>query len=66
MKIILNGQEQNLADPQNLNQLIQQHIKDKRRVVAEVNGTIIKSTQWESLSIQEGDTVELISFVGGG
>ena len=66
MKIILNGQEKQLTTTQSLNQLIEQFGKQSNRVIAEVNGEIVKSQQWGSTSLKDGDKVELVSFVGGG
>jgi len=35
-------------------------------LVAEVNLEVIAQQDWESFEIKEGDTIELLSFVGGG
>ena len=66
MKIILNGKPQELGQNLHLKNLIDQFCKDTRHVIAEVNGTIVKSNQWEQKSLTDGDTIELINFVGGG
>jgi sulfur carrier protein len=66
MKITLNGQSRELAGNVTLQQLIEQSLKTSQRVIVEVNGTIIKNTQWNSLTLRDGDSVELVSFVGGG
>jgi len=66
MKVKLNGLEKIFADNQNLEQIIIQFCKDTQRVIAEVNGEIVKQPRWEETQIQEGDSVELVSFVGGG
>ena len=66
MKIILNGQEKQLTSTQSLNQLIEQFCKQNNRVIAELNGEIVKSQQWEKTSLNDGDKIELVSFVGGG
>lgn len=36
------------------------------RVVVECNGEIIKSEAWESVLLQVGDKLEIVTFVGGG
>ena len=66
MKIILNGQEKQLTTTQSLNQLIEQFCKQNNRVIAELNGEIVKSQQWANTSLQDGDKIELVGFVGGG
>jgi len=36
------------------------------RVVVELNGAIVKRPQWGETMLREGDTVEIVCFVGGG
>ena len=66
MKITLNGQIRELSDTPNLERIIGQFCKDKNPVIAELNGEIIKNPQWDTTIVNEGDTIELVSFVGGG
>ena len=66
MQITVNGKEKKVSVGLNLNQLINQVIQDKRRVIAEVNGEIVKNTLWEKIILKSGDTIELINLVGGG
>ena len=39
---------------------------DVKRVAVELNGEILPKTQYESTVLQDGDSVEIVSFVGGG
>ena len=66
MKITLNGQTKEIPSAIDLKTLIEQFCKNPRHVIAEYNGTVIKSDQWETRSILENDVLELITFVGGG
>lgn len=66
MKITLNGQEKQLDASPTLRQIIEQFCKQRTHVIAEINGEIIKSPQWEKTSLKDGDTIELVSLVGGG
>jgi len=66
MKITLNGQEKELAKTRDLKGLVDQFCKSTIHIIAEVNGEIIKNPQWGQTIIRDGDTVELINFVGGG
>ena len=66
MRILLNGKEKEFAQLKNLQDLVSQFCRDHRPVIAEVNGEIIKCPRWEKTSIKDGDSVELINFVGGG
>ena len=39
---------------------------DRRRIAVERNGEIVPKAQYSETVLQEGDTVEVVSFVGGG
>jgi len=66
MKITLNGNIQELTSSQDLKNLIGQSCPNTHHIIAEVNGSIIKQPQWSDTLIKDGDTIELLNFVGGG
>ena len=69
MKITINGQTKELPAANNLQDVISRFCKDERssnRIISEVNGHIVKSNQRQATPIKDGDTIELVSFVGGG
>ena len=66
MNITLNGKPKELLLTLDLKSIVEQFCKDKTPVIAELNGEIIKTPQWEETTLKEGDAVELVSFVGGG
>ncbi|MBE6890135.1 MAG: sulfur carrier protein ThiS [Ruminococcaceae bacterium] len=39
---------------------------DTKRVAVELNGDILPKAQYDSTVLQDGDSVEIVSFVGGG
>ncbi|MCI9546504.1 MAG: sulfur carrier protein ThiS [Lachnospiraceae bacterium] len=39
---------------------------DPRRIAVERNGEIIPKAQYSETTLEEGDCVEVVSFVGGG
>lgn len=39
---------------------------DSKRVAVEYNGDILPKSQYESTFLQDGDALEVVSFVGGG
>ncbi len=39
---------------------------DIKRIAVELNGDILPKAQYESILLQDGDSVEIVSFVGGG
>ena len=66
MNIIVNGEEKNVEEGITVSALIDLlGIKVKVMAVA-VNMEIVKKEDWESYTIQEGDKLELLHFVGGG
>ena len=66
IKIMLNGKKKELPTIPNLKTLISQTCNDPQYVIAELNGQIVKKQIWENTPISEGDTIELVSMVGGG
>ena len=39
---------------------------DPRRIAVERNGEIVPKSQYGEVVLQEGDCIEIVSFVGGG
>ena len=66
MRITINGQKKEIFQTQNLRDVVGQFASSPAVVIAEVNGTIIKKSQWGGIPVHDGDTIELVSFVGGG
>lgn len=66
MKIKLNGQDKEFENNEHLSSIVYQFCRDTKHVVAEVNGEIVKSANWQETSLKDGDSVELVNFVGGG
>lgn len=66
MEIILNGEKVNLEQSFSLNQLIDKYDMNRETVVVEVNGQLPEKSEYDSIYPKEGDTIELIRFVGGG
>ncbi len=65
MQIILNGEKTEAAGP-TLYEMIAEKGFTPDTVIAEVNLQLIKKENWRQTALNEGDTVELLSFVGGG
>ena len=66
MKVTINGTSKEFTNNLRLKDTILQFCKDSKHVIAELNGEIIKKARWEEVTLQDGDTVELVNFVGGG
>ncbi len=67
-KLKINGKEKNFSDkmPSCLSDLLEMLEVDSATVVAEVDGKIIERSNFKTAKIQEGQSIELIRFVGGG
>ncbi|WP_417914179.1 sulfur carrier protein ThiS [Candidatus Electronema sp. JM] len=65
MQITLNGEPVETA-ARTLRELIVSQGLEPDAIVAEVNFALIKREQWQQHVLKDGDSVELLSFVGGG
>jgi len=66
MRLFINGEEKNFADPLSLAQLIEQLGMKGDRVAVELNREIISRAQWPDTPLKNGDRLEIVHFVGGG
>jgi len=66
MSLIVNGQTKQLPSPAILAQLIKDICADDRHVIIEHNGQIVRRPDWNSTTVKPGDTIELVTLVGGG
>jgi sulfur carrier protein len=66
IKITINGKEKEFPRNILLQELIQEFYKPSTLAIAELNGEIIKKNRWNEVAIKHGDSLELVSFVGGG
>ena len=66
MRITLNGDPYDLGEPMTIGRLLQRLDIDPRRVAVEHNLAVVKRTAYASTTVQAGDTVEIVNFVGGG
>ncbi|MBQ8078369.1 MAG: sulfur carrier protein ThiS [Oscillospiraceae bacterium] len=54
------------ADGMTVSALLAQEQYDEKRVVVECNLEIVPKAQYAETILHDGDTVEIVSFVGGG
>lgn len=60
-----NGEELDLAGKTVAEYLSAAHY-DSRRIAVERNGEIVFKSQYEETILEDGDSLEVVSFVGGG
>ena len=61
----INGEEFNIAG-KTVAQYLATTNYDTKRIAVERNGEIVPKTQYENTVLCDGDSVEVVSFVGGG
>lgn len=65
MKIRVNGSEMDVKAT-TIAELLQELEINPQRVVVEVNLEIVKRDKFNDCKIKEGDSIEIVNFVGGG
>ena len=66
LQIIVNGEPRRLSGPATAADLLRHLGLDARTVVVELNRQIIRRPRLAETALADGDTVELVHFVGGG
>lgn len=64
--ITVNGVEQTAFVGKNVTDLLTHLVVDSEHVVVERNGVIVKREAYETITLEDQDEIEVISFVGGG
>lgn len=65
MQIKLNGEAIN-TESSNILELLKEYSIETKSVAVAVNLEIIKQEYWSSYKMQENDTIECLTFMGGG
>ena len=67
MRVIVNGKESDFVDDLTISGLLsERNVKMPDMVSVELNGQILKRTQFEEKTLNDGDKVEFLYFMGGG
>ena len=64
--IILNGESRKLDRKVDLDKLIDLFSLPRDRVAVELNKTVIRRSDWGQTMLNDGDSLEVVHFVGGG
>ena len=64
--ITVNGKPIQCTTPITLTELIQNQGLNPERIALELNGEIIKRSEFDTTFASDGDKVEMVHFVGGG
>ncbi len=66
MTLTINGKTREITGEASLQNAVAQLCKDPNLVVTELNGQIIDRARWAATPIAANDTLELVTFMGGG
>jgi sulfur carrier protein len=64
--IQVNGEPQEVKEDMSLSELVASLSLRAEQVAIELNQSVVRRAQWESIRLREGDKVEIVHFVGGG
>lgn len=66
MQVVVNGELRTLEENASLDALLEQLSLAPRRVAVEVNRELVPRADYPATELQEGDSIEIVTFVGGG
>lgn len=67
MKLVINGKPADINGSLTVVQLLaQKNVKISEMVSVELNGEILRRSDFEETALKDGDTVEFLYFMGGG
>ncbi len=66
LTLTVNGEPRRIPGPATVSSLLAHLDLDPRMVVVEVNREIVRRARHGEVPLRDGDTVELVHFVGGG
>lgn len=66
MQLTINGESKDVADGLNVAALLEQLGKDPVHCAVEVNRELCRRAKHAETSLADGDTIEIVTLVGGG
>jgi thiamine biosynthesis protein ThiS len=66
ISILLNGETRTVPEAIKLDDLLERFSLPKQRIAVELNKMVVRRTDWPSTSVNDGDRLEVVHFVGGG
>ena len=65
MTLTINGERREVTDGLTVSALVTQ-LGVRGRVAVELNGEVLRQAQHPEIALRDGDTLEVVTFVGGG
>jgi len=66
VEITLNGESKKIESEVTLDRLLDLFSLPRQRVAIELNRTVVRRNDWPETTVNEGDRIEIVHFVGGG
>jgi len=67
MNLVVNGKETNIPDGLTVSELlVEENVKMPQMVSVELNGQILKRSEFDQTVLKDDDKVEFLYFMGGG
>lgn len=66
MQLTINGHSKHFADSMTIEDMVKEVGADVTQIAVEQNRVIIPRSQFAATQLRDGDTIELVEFVGGG
>jgi thiamine biosynthesis protein ThiS len=66
MRLTINGKPETVENASTVAELLQHFDVPAVRVAVEVNRELVTRSQYDATALHDGDTVEIVTFVGGG
>lgn len=64
--ITINGKTLTLSAPKNLGAYLDENNYRRTYIAVEKNGEILPKSEYDTTYLNDGDKIEIVSFVGGG
>ncbi|MDD6825448.1 MAG: sulfur carrier protein ThiS [Oscillospiraceae bacterium] len=62
----VNGKQISLETPVSVSEFLTENNYQTKRIAVEINGEILPKSQYESRILSDSDTIEIVTFMGGG
>lgn len=66
MKVLVNGEAQELEDGATLQKLVNELALPNERIAVELNLEVVRRAAWSETRLKANDKIEIVHFVGGG
>ena len=66
IQVTINGERRNVPNQQSVTELLALIGVGRDNVAVELNKSIVRKRDWDSISVSDGSELEVVEFVGGG